>query len=91
MRRSLQPRRPNHCRVDKVGVDRENAKVLTEIDRGGEKLVIDTGDGTRQTFRLAGHATEDAGKDIAKGTVKGSKVTIYYTEDAGEKVAHFFE
>ena len=79
--------------VDKVGVDGLKAAkgTVTEIDRGGEKLVIDTGDGTRQTFRLAGHATEDAGKDIAKGTVKGSKVTIYYTEDAGEKVAHFIE
>src|SRR5580692_7776986 len=61
--------------VDKVGVDGLKAAkgTVTEIDRGGGKLVIDTGDGTRQTFRLTGHATEEAGKDIAKGTVKGSK------------------
>ena len=79
--------------VDKVGVDGLKAAkgTVTHIDRGGEKLVIDTGDGTKQTFRLTGHATEDAGKDVAKGTIKGSKVTIYYTEDAGKKVAHFFE
>jgi hypothetical protein len=26
-----------------------------------------------------------------KGTEKGAKVTVYYTESAGKKVAHFFE
>jgi len=33
----------------------------------------------------------DAGKDVGKGVEKSSKVTVYYTEDAGKKVAHFFE
>ncbi len=28
---------------------------------------------------------------MAKGTEKGAKVTVYYTEEAGKKVAHFFE
>jgi hypothetical protein len=32
-----------------------------------------------------------AAEDIGKGTEKGTKVTVYYTEDAGKKVAHFFE
>ena len=43
------------------------------------------------TFDLTDHASEDAGKGIAKGTVKGSKVTVYYTEDAGKKLSHFFD
>jgi hypothetical protein len=28
---------------------------------------------------------------MAKGTEQGAKVTVYYTEEAGKKVAHFFE
>ena len=40
---------------------------------------------------MTGHASEEAGKDVAKATAKGPKVTVYYTEDAGKKVAHFFE
>jgi hypothetical protein len=32
-----------------------------------------------------------SGKDIAKGTEKGAKVVVYSSEDAGKKVAHFFE
>lgn len=35
--------------------------------------------------------TKDAGKDIAEGAEKSAKVTVYYTEDAGHKVAHFFK
>ena len=79
--------------IDRVGTDGlKTAKgTVTDIDRGGKKLVVDTGEGTKKTFELTDHASEDAGEDIAKGTVKGSKVTVYYTEDAGKKVAHFFE
>ena len=79
--------------IDKVGQDglKTLDGTVTEIDRGGRKLVVDTGTGTRETFQLTGHASEDAGRDIGKETAKGSKVAIYYTEDAGKKVAHFFE
>jgi hypothetical protein len=79
--------------IDRVGKDGlKTAKgTVTDIDRGGKNLVVDTGKGTKRTFELTDHASEDAGKDIAKGTVKGTKVTVYYTEDAGRTVAHFFE
>lgn len=79
--------------IDKVGQDGLKAAkgTVREIDRGGRKLVVDTGTGTKETFELTGHASEDAGKDIGKATAKGSRVAVYYTEDAGKKVAHFFE
>ena len=37
-----------------------------------------------------GHAAEDAGKDISEEGEKSGKVTVYYTERAGHKIAHFF-
>jgi hypothetical protein len=79
--------------VDKVGKGglKSTDGAIKDIDRGGKTLVVKTADGTEQTFRLTGHATEDAGKDIAQGTEKGSKVTVYYTEESGKRVAHFFE
>ena len=79
--------------IDKVGQTGLKAArgTVTEIDRGGRKLVVDTGTGAKETFELTGHASEDAGKDVGKATAKGSKVAVYYTEDAGKKVAHFFE
>jgi len=79
--------------IDKVGKDgmKTTDGAIKEIDRGGKKLVVKTADGTEETFRMTGRATEDAGKDIGKGTEKGAKVTVYYTEESGKKVAHFFE
>ena len=79
--------------IDKVGEDglRTTEGTVKEIDRSGKKLVVVASDGTEEDFRLTEHASKDAGKDIAKETEKGTKVTVYYTEDAGKKVAHFFK
>jgi hypothetical protein len=79
--------------VDKVGDDglHKTEGTIKEIDRGGKKLVVKTADGTEHTFALTGHAAADAGKDVAAGTEKGTKVAVYSTERAGKKVAHFFE
>jgi hypothetical protein len=63
---------------------------VTYLDRGAKTITIKTEDGTDQAFRLSDHATEDAGKDVAEGAEKSGKVTVYYTERAGHRVAHFF-
>ena len=79
--------------IDRVGKDglKTTYGAVKEVDRGGKKLVLATGDGAEETFRLTEHASKDAGEDVAKGAVKGSKVTVFYTEDAGKKIAHFFK
>jgi hypothetical protein len=79
--------------IDKVG--REGLKVMhgtiEELERGGKKLVVKADDGTRFTFKMTDRAAKDAGSQIVKGTEKGAKVTVYYSEAAGEKIAHCFE
>lgn len=40
---------------------------------------------------MTDNAAKDAGKDIAAGTEKSVKVTVYYSEEGGHKVAHFFK
>jgi arginine repressor len=79
--------------VDDVGKDGIKAVdgTVTHIDRGAKTIAVKTADGTEETFKLSGHAAEDAGKDIGKGAEKTTKVTVYYTEEAGKKTAHFFE
>lgn len=64
---------------------------VTRLDRGGKTVAIKTADGTEQTFRLAGHAADDAGKDLGEGGGKTAKVTVYYSEQAGHKVVHFLK
>ncbi|HEY4763197.1 MAG TPA: hypothetical protein VIH75_05945 [Candidatus Sulfotelmatobacter sp.] len=79
--------------VDDVG--KEGVKsidgTVTHIDRSTKIMAVKTADGTEETFKLSGHAAADAGKDISKGAEKTTKVTVYYTEEAGKKTAHFFE
>lgn len=79
--------------VDKVGKDGMHAVAgtVTHVSEDGKTVVVKAADGTEHTFRVAGHDTADAAKEIGKGADKSAKVTVYYTEAAGKKVAHAFE
>lgn len=63
---------------------------ITHLERGARTLTVKTADGADETYRLTDSAARDAGTDIAGGTEQSAKVTVYYTEEAGRKVAHFF-
>jgi hypothetical protein len=43
----------------------------------------------KKKFELGGKALEDAGKATALGMAKGTIVTVYHTEEGGEKVAYY--
>ena len=45
----------------------------------------------RRRYSLTNSVARDAGRDISEGVEKSAKVTIYYTEEADYKVAHFFQ
>ena len=79
--------------VDDIGKDGLKATegTVSRIGTGGKTIVVKTADGTEETYHFAGHAASKAGKDIAEGSEKSAKVTVYYSEKAGQKVAHFFK
>jgi hypothetical protein len=79
--------------IDNIGKDGMKATdaTVTHIDRGAKTLAVKTGDGAVETYRLTDSAARDAGKDIGEAAEKSTKVTIYYTEEGGHKVAHFFK
>lgn len=64
---------------------------VSKIDRGTKTLAVKTADGAEATYKITDHAVVDAGKDAGKGVEKASKVTVYYTEEGGKKVVHFFK
>ncbi len=79
--------------VDRIG---EGGLKVTEgtvgkIDRGAKTIAVKTADGVETTYRITEHASVDAGKDIGEGAKKAGKVTVYYTEEGGKKIAHFFK
>ena len=79
--------------IDHIGKDglKVTEGTVKKVDHGAETITIATADGTERTFRLLGRGARDAGRDIAKGADKSARVTVYYTEEAGDKVAHFFK
>jgi hypothetical protein len=79
--------------VDKVA--KEGVKTLdgtvSHVGEGGKVVVVKAADGTEHTFQVVGHDTAASAEEIGKGADKSAKFTVYYTEKAGKKVAHFFE
>lgn len=79
--------------VDRVGKDGVKTidGTVSKVGKDGKTVVVKGADGTEHTFTVVGKDTADAAKGIGKGSEKSAKVTVYYTEEAGKKVAHFFE
>jgi hypothetical protein len=77
--------------VDKIGDDGLKATdgTVSHIDRGAKTIAVKTADGSEETFHLTDRAAKDTGRDVGKGADKSAKVTVYYTEKAGVKTAHF--
>jgi hypothetical protein len=69
--------------------------MVEDVGEGSKTVAVKTADGTKETFVVADHATVDTGKDVARysarGAKKGEHVTVYYTEEAGKKIAHVFK
>lgn len=79
--------------VDHIGKDGLKATTATvrHLDRAGKSLVLATDKGAEETFRLTDRAAQNAGKEIGETAAKSAKVTVYYTEEGGRKVVHFFK
>jgi cytoskeletal protein RodZ len=78
--------------IGKVGKDgmKVTKGTITKVDKDTKTVVIKSADGTEKTFEYTDTAAKDMGRAVGAGTEKGAKVTVYYTEEAGKKVAHFF-
>jgi hypothetical protein len=79
--------------IDHAGKDglKITEGTVQSINRHTKTLTVKAADGTVQTYGMADRAVRDAGKDIGEGAEKSGKATVYYTEEAGHKVVHFFK
>jgi hypothetical protein len=66
-----------------------------EDGKDSKTVAVKTADGMKEGFVVADHAVVNTGKDVARysaqGAKKGEHVTVYYTEEAGKKIAHVFK
>jgi hypothetical protein len=83
--------------VEHVGKDSLKTMdgTIERVDSATHTVYVKGKDGTVQAYHVADNAIVDTGKDVegftTKSAKKGEKVTVHYTEEAGQKVAHFFK
>jgi hypothetical protein len=79
--------------IDQIGKDglKTSEGTITRFDRAARTMTIKIADGTEETYRLTEHATEDAGKETEDTAKKSAHAIVYYSEEAGHKVAHYFK
>jgi hypothetical protein len=79
--------------IDRVGDEglKVTEGVVTQIDRGRKQITIRFDDGTSETFRLTDRAAAEAGKNVDRAAHDADRVIVYYSDDTGRKVAHFFK
>ena len=67
---------------------------VTHVDRAAHTVAVKTDDGAESTYKLGQQAIVETDHGVVKGSryalKEGDKITVHYTEDAGEKVVHFF-
>jgi hypothetical protein len=63
--------------------------VVTRLDRRRQQITIRYNGGQMETFRLTERAAAEAPKDT--DVPPAGKVAIYYSDDRGQKVAHYFK
>lgn len=77
-------------RLDDEGLKQMEGTVAA-VNRRDRTIVIRLADGTRQTLRLSERAAADVGKDVDAARDSTAKVIVYYRDEAGKPVAHYFK
>jgi hypothetical protein len=79
--------------IDRLGDEglKQMEGVVTAMNRRERTIAIKLADGTRQTLRLSDRAAADVGKDIDRPGDSTAKVIVYYKDEAGQHVAHYFK
>jgi hypothetical protein len=79
--------------IDQIGDEgmKVTEGVVIRIDRGRKQITIRFYDGKSETFRLTDRAVLDAGRDIDQAAADATKVVVYYRDEQGRKIAHFFK
>lgn len=75
--------------VDHIGKDglKASAVAVKSVDHAAKTVTVKTAEGGEETY----HLTDEAVHETGKGLKAGAKATVYYSEEGGKKIAHFFK
>jgi hypothetical protein len=75
--------------IDAIGPDglKSTEGTVMGIDRVRKTITVKYAGGSVETLRLTHHAATEG----ETPTVKGNRVVVYYADESGQKVAHYFK
>ncbi|HUK34617.1 MAG TPA: hypothetical protein VLV86_11930 [Vicinamibacterales bacterium] len=73
--------------IDSLGPDglKTTEGTIAAVDRVRKIITVKYASGATERLRLTHHALSEG------GAVKGNRVIVYYTDESGQKVAHYFK
>jgi hypothetical protein len=79
--------------IDQIGDEglKSTEGVVTRIDRRGKRIAVRLEDGKTEEFTLTDRAAADAGTAAGRQSAPGSRIIIYYSDDQGRRVVHYFK
>jgi hypothetical protein len=77
-------------RLGDEGLKQIEGKV-TAVNRDKRTIAIKLANGTTQTLQLSDRAASDVGKDIDRASDGTVTVIVYYKNEAGQRVVHYFK
>ena len=75
--------------IDRIGPDGLSTTegVVTKIDRGKKQVTLRYDNGRIETLKL----TDRAAADVGNGIEPNTRIVVYYSDEAGKKIAHYFK
>jgi hypothetical protein len=79
--------------IDRLGSDglKQMEGVIMAVNRTDRTISIKLADGTRQTLQLSDRAAGEVGQNVDRGGDSTAKVIVYFRDEAGKRVAHYFK
>jgi hypothetical protein len=79
--------------IDLVGDEglRITEGLVTKIDRRNKEITIKYANGKTETLEMTGRAAADTGTGIDEFSGEGARIVVYYSDEAGRKIAHYFK
>jgi hypothetical protein len=78
--------------IDRVGTNglSEMEGMVTKMDRAKKEITVRYDNGTTEKLTLTDRAAVDAGQDFRNAPPGTTRIVVYYSEEAGHKIAHYF-
>ena len=65
--------------------------VVTDIDRGKKEITVKYANGRTETLHMTDRVAAESGAGIEKSNGEAAHIVIYYADESGRKVAHYFK